>query len=146
LPYKDVSWFSYHDPSIDAGAAAKEAGMRPTPLVLPEPAIVVDVGDVREVLHAGRAVVHLGPHDTPVLIIRTRKGIFAIESRCPHAGHPLTDGTARRTSIRCSRHRLEYDLVSGACRTRRNSRPAMTYRAWLDSDGHVRVAVPDEVR
>ena len=118
--------------------------MRPTQLAPPDCASILDLGPERAVLAGGRAVVTVGRRDTPVLIVRTRKGIFAVEDRCPHAGFSLADGAARRRSIRCSRHGREYDLVSGACRTHPRSRPARTYPAWVDPSGHVLVAVPDE--
>jgi nitrite reductase/ring-hydroxylating ferredoxin subunit len=104
----------------------------------------MDLGPAHDVLANGRAVVAVGTRKVEVLIVRTRKGIFAIDNRCPHAGHPLEKGAARRTSIRCPAHGREYDMTSGLCRTRPRSRPLIIYPVWLDNDGHVRLAVPAE--
>ena len=56
---------------------------------------VLDLGPVAEVLTGGRTAITAGPEATPVLIIKTGRGVFATENRCPHRGLPLGDATVR---------------------------------------------------
>jgi 3-phenylpropionate/trans-cinnamate dioxygenase ferredoxin subunit len=106
---------------------------------------VLDLGRAREVFGDGRAIVAVGPEGTPVLIVETRRGVFAMENRCPHAGPPLDNAAIRRRYIKCAVHGLEYDMTSGVCRTGRKprSRPLLTYRAWVEQ-GHLFLALPTE--
>jgi len=118
--------------------------MRQAPRALREAATVVDVGLEAEVLAGGRALVDVGPRNTPVLIVKTRTRVFAMENRCPHAAYPLEQGSARRGRIRCALHSRDYDMASGLCRTRPGARPLVTYRAWVER-GRVMVALPAEL-
>jgi nitrite reductase/ring-hydroxylating ferredoxin subunit len=36
-----------------------------------------------------------------------------IQNVCPHAGAPLTQGTINNGAIRCARHGITFDLLSG---------------------------------
>jgi nitrite reductase/ring-hydroxylating ferredoxin subunit len=97
--------------------------------------IVIDLGLADEVLIRGRAVVSVGS-DTSVLIIKTRRGVFAVQNRCPHLGLPLSSASVRRRNLRCDLHGREYDMRSGACRggPRPRTRPLPTYLAWIRQD------------
>jgi nitrite reductase/ring-hydroxylating ferredoxin subunit len=39
--------------------------------------------------------------------------VIAIENACPHAGHPLSEGSVERGIVRCPLHGYEYDLATG---------------------------------
>lgn len=56
---------------------------------------VFDLGPAQEVLVNGRAVVTVGAEDTSVLIVATRRGVFAMQNRCPHLGLPLNRAAMR---------------------------------------------------
>jgi nitrite reductase/ring-hydroxylating ferredoxin subunit len=111
-----------------------------------EPGTVLDLGPVDEVLPRGRARVEVGRDGTPVLIVRNRRGVFAMRNRCPHRGVRLDDAKVRGKSIKCAFHGREYDLRSGDCRSkppgRRDGR-LTTYRCWVDR-GRLLLAVPAE--
>jgi nitrite reductase/ring-hydroxylating ferredoxin subunit len=112
--------------------------MRRSPPELADRIDEVDLGPVDEVLRDDRAVVTIGSNDTSLLIIRTRRGVFAMRNECPHMGLPLADATVRRGDLTCAHHGYRYDLTSGRCRSREGWRtlPLHTYRAWIES-GHV---------
>jgi nitrite reductase/ring-hydroxylating ferredoxin subunit len=96
---------------------------------------IVDLGPADELLATDRAVVTVGPDSASVLVFRTRHGVFATASRCPHMGLPLLDARARGRNLTCRHHRRRYDLMSGACRSRglERERGLMTYRAWIEN-------------
>lgn len=70
-----------------------------------------DCGAADVVLANGRAVIHFDAID--VLVVRTRRGIFAVEDRCPHMGRRLSDASISRRTLTCREHGLRYDLPSG---------------------------------
>jgi nitrite reductase (NADH) small subunit len=121
-------------------------GMTQSPPPFGEPSTVLDLGRADEVLIQGRAVVSAGP-DLSVLIIRTRRGVFAVRNRCPHRELPLTSAAVRRGSIECPFHGRQYDLASGACRGRRQppTGPLAVFRAWIEQD-RLFLAVPASAR
>jgi nitrite reductase/ring-hydroxylating ferredoxin subunit len=111
-----------------------------------ESAAVLDLGPVAQVLAGGRAQVTVGPDETPVLVIKTARGVFAMRNRCPHRGLPLDGATTRGRYVRCGFHGREYDMASGTCRpgTREpGARRLVTYRCWIDA-GHVFLALPGQ--
>jgi nitrite reductase/ring-hydroxylating ferredoxin subunit len=97
---------------------------------------VVDLGPADEILSTGRAVVTVGPDSASVLVIRTRHGVFATASRCPHMAMPLQDARVRGRHLTCRHHRRRYDLVSGACRNHGlEHEPGLaTYRTWIENN------------
>jgi len=87
---------------------------------------VVDLGDAADILASGRAVVTVTPDQCPdvaepleVLVVRTRRGLFAVESRCPHGLRPLGDANVRGRGVRCAGHGRRFDLRTGAQRSGR---------------------------
>jgi nitrite reductase/ring-hydroxylating ferredoxin subunit len=105
---------------------------------------VHDIGLASDVLTDGRAVVTLGPDATSVLIIQTRRGVFAMQNRCPHLGFSLdTVAAVRGRYVKCALHGREYDMTSGTCRRGLHPRtPRLpTYRAWIHHD-HLFIALP----
>ncbi len=52
-------------------------------------------------------------HDIDILIVRTEKGLFAIENRCPHQSRPLDRGLIEGDTIACMLHNVKISLTSG---------------------------------
>lgn len=104
------------------------------------PVAGIDLGPAAELLADGRAQVRIWPGGPGILVVKTRRGVFAMEDQCPHLGSPLADAAVRGRRIRCAAHGREYDMVSGACRSGRSGR-LLTYPCWVEH-GHVFVAVP----
>jgi 3-phenylpropionate/trans-cinnamate dioxygenase ferredoxin component len=67
-------------------------------------------------LKEGRVIVQVD--GVEVLVVRTRRGIFAVENRCPHTGRHLTDAAVSGSRLTCMGHQRRYDLVSGRPVTR----------------------------
>jgi nitrite reductase/ring-hydroxylating ferredoxin subunit len=102
---------------------------------------VLDLGPVEDTLSSGRAVIAIEPDEPPVLVVRTRKGVFAIQNRCPHLGLALDNATVRGHKLTCAHHGRRYDIKSGTCLSaglspRTRMRVLVTYRAWIQN-GHV---------
>lgn len=51
--------------------------------------------------------------NTHVVIGKLGPKIFAFDSRCPHKGGPLQDGTIIGRRIKCPWHGYEYDIFTG---------------------------------
>jgi nitrite reductase/ring-hydroxylating ferredoxin subunit len=119
--------------------------MRLAPPELGERTTVFDLGLAREVLVDRRAIVTVGPDDTSVLIVETRRGAFAIQNRCPHMGFPLDRAAVHGQHLKCAFHGREYDMTSGVCHggPKPGTRPLTTYRAWIDQD-HLFLALQTE--
>jgi nitrite reductase/ring-hydroxylating ferredoxin subunit len=103
----------------------------------------VDVCSEDELDRSGRLVVHLSDPPIDVLVIRTRRQVFAVENRCPHLGVSLDGGNVRGRTITCTTHGRRFDLVSGRCASGsgRPGRPLLTLLTWLDG-GRVWLAPP----
>jgi nitrite reductase/ring-hydroxylating ferredoxin subunit len=76
----------------------------------------VDVGPADRLLADGRVLAQVDGVD--VLVVRTRRGIFAVENQCPHTGRHLTDAAVSGAKLTCMGHRRRYDLRSGRAATR----------------------------
>lgn len=120
--------------SLDSPHLPSSAGTSPD---------VVDLGIAEQMLAAGRAVVMIGSIGE-VLIVRTRRGVFAMRNECPHTGRMLSDADVRGTTLRCRGHGRTYSMTacpaSGAVR----GRDLRLLSAWIE-DGHLLVEVPDEL-
>jgi nitrite reductase/ring-hydroxylating ferredoxin subunit len=119
--------------------------MRQTAPEIGERTSLFELGPPGEVLVHGRAIVTVEPNDTSVLIVQTRRGVFAIQNRCPHLGFPLDKAAVRGRHLKCAFHGREYDMSSGVCRgdPKPGTRPLTTYRAWIDQ-GHLFLALRSE--
>ncbi len=53
--------------------------------------------------------------DAGIVIIRTDRGVFAYEDRCPHAGWRLSSGDVRDGRLECPGHGWEFAVDTGAC-------------------------------
>ena len=106
----------------------------------------VDVCSEDELDRSGRLVVRLSDPPIDVLVIRTRRQVFAVENRCPHLGALLDGGNVNGRIITCTAHGRRFDLASGRCVTGpgRPGRTLVTMRTWLDG-GRVWLAAPRRV-
>lgn len=110
-----------------------------------------DVGSAEGLRAAGRLVARLGA--TSVLVVQTRRGLFAVENKCPHAHRRLTDAVVSGQRLICTGHGRKFDLVSGqpldrGRRTRcmRRFDVAVTAgRIWVTPMDREPVAVPSSV-
>lgn len=55
--------------------------------------------------------------DRHILLMRADGHIRALDSRCPHMGYPLSQGTVKDGVLRCHWHHWRFDLASGGCFT-----------------------------
>ncbi|MGZ6281140.1 MAG: Rieske (2Fe-2S) protein, partial [Ktedonobacteraceae bacterium] len=55
--------------------------------------------------------------DRHILLLLADGHIRALDSRCPHMGYPLSQGTIRDGVLRCHWHHWRFDLASGGCFT-----------------------------
>ena len=55
--------------------------------------------------------------DRHILLLLADGHIRALDSRCPHMGYPLSQGTVRDGVLRCHWHHWRFDLASGGCFT-----------------------------
>jgi nitrite reductase/ring-hydroxylating ferredoxin subunit len=55
--------------------------------------------------------------DRHILLLRADGQIRALDSRCPHMGYPLSQGTIKNGVLRCHWHHWRFDLASGGCFT-----------------------------
>jgi nitrite reductase/ring-hydroxylating ferredoxin subunit len=103
----------------------------------------VEVGSEAELDRRGRLVARLPEPPVDVLVVRTRRRVFAVENRCPHLGSVLDGGDVRGRVITCAAHGRRFDLRSGRglAGPGRRAQPLLTMRAWVDG-GKVWVAAP----
>lgn len=73
-----------------------------------------DLGCVEDMLVTGRVVVNLEACGIEILVVRTRRGVVAVENRCPHMGLSLEGATVRGRKLICAHHGRRYDLTT-AC-------------------------------
>lgn len=55
------------------------------------------------------------PDGSDIIVVRTWRGLYAIENRCPHAGAPLHDSRVHRQKLTCLWHGYSFSLESGNC-------------------------------
>jgi len=48
-----------------------------------------------------------------LLVVRHEQGVCVYRDRCPHQGHPLSDGTLVDGVLTCRLHRHTFDAASG---------------------------------
>ena len=98
----------------------------------------VDVASAEELLRHRRLVVTQEDLGTAILVVLTRRGVFAVENRCPHRGAPLDDAGIRGRTVTCPMHGRRYDLRSGRCSNGATTAPLRTWPARI-VDGRVLV-------
>jgi len=73
----------------------------------------VDVLSEAELATKSKAVVRV--EGRQILLLKTERGIFACNNRCPHEGYPLSEGALSAGCIlTCNWHNWKFDLESGA--------------------------------
>jgi nitrite reductase (NADH) small subunit len=92
---------------------------------------VVDVASAEDLARHGRLVVTPPELGTAILVVLTRRGVFAVENRCPHRGARLDDADIRGRSVTCAMHGRRYDLRSGRCSSGANATPLRTWPARI---------------
>lgn len=50
-----------------------------------------------------------------ILVVRTDRGVYAFDARCPHEGNPLSEGEILGDTLVCAFHGWRFDLETGAC-------------------------------
>src|SRR5260370_31990674 len=71
----------------------------------------VRVGSVVELADRGCTVISAGGHGIAVFAHDGR--FFAVDTRCPHMGFPLSRGTVRDGLLTCHWHHARFDLEGG---------------------------------
>lgn len=74
-----------------------------------EPIKVASATDVRE-----NALLPAKANGTPILLTRVDGKPYAISSKCPHLGLPLTKGKVVDGTVTCPFHGSRFDICSGA--------------------------------
>src|SRR5437016_5938782 len=75
----------------------------------------VKVADVAELEQKSFKVVTVD--DRHILLLRADGQIRTLDSRCPHMGYPLSQGTIKDGVLRCHWDHWRFDLASGGCFT-----------------------------
>lgn len=71
-----------------------------------------------------------------VLLVRTEKGIYAIQDKCPHAGTPLHNGKINeRNEIVCPLHSYCFNLADGKEMTNKDTSDLVTYPVKQNENG-----------
>jgi toluene monooxygenase system ferredoxin subunit len=52
-------------------------------------------------------------HGERLLVVRHEHGVCVYRDRCPHQGHPLSEGTLVDGVLTCRLHRHSFDAASG---------------------------------
>jgi nitrite reductase/ring-hydroxylating ferredoxin subunit len=102
------------------------------------PGDAVDLASAEQLARKGRLVVTAPDLGTTILLVWTRRGVFALENRCPHRGARLDDATVGGRTITCSMHGRRYDLRSGRCSSGATALPLRIWPARI-VDGRVLV-------
>lgn len=48
-----------------------------------------------------------------ICLLRTEDNVLAFEDRCPHRGHPLSEGACENGVLRCALHGWEFSIPEG---------------------------------
>ena len=89
-----------------------------------------------ELDRSGRAVVRVDGRQ--VLVLRTERGLYACNNRCPHEGYPLREGSLSDGCVlTCNWHNWKFDLATGETlvggdKLSRYAVKAEDGRIWLD--------------
>jgi nitrite reductase/ring-hydroxylating ferredoxin subunit len=90
---------------------------------------------VDELTRTGRLVLQVPESDVPVVVVKTRRGLFAFGDSCPHAGAPLRGGDVAGATLTCPWHARRYDLKSGRGVSARGGVARLRrWHAWLDGN------------
>jgi nitrite reductase/ring-hydroxylating ferredoxin subunit len=103
----------------------------------------VYAGTDDELRRLNRLVVQVPQSDVPVVVVRTRRAVFAFSDSCPHAGASLRSGAVAGTTVTCPKHARKYSLKSGRCVSALGSGARLRrWRVWVDDN---RVWIDEEL-
>ncbi|MBW7876542.1 MAG: Rieske (2Fe-2S) protein [Candidatus Cloacimonetes bacterium] len=68
-------------------------------------------GTLQDLEIKGRLIVKSGKRQ--ILVLRSSKGIHAVDHRCPHEGYPLSQGVQNDCVLTCAYHNWKFDLQTG---------------------------------
>ncbi len=68
-----------------------------------------------------------------IVVFHTKKGFFALENRCPHAGAALNDGMIKRDVLMCIWHGWKFNLQTGECLNQPQN-PARTFPLYIENN------------
>jgi nitrite reductase/ring-hydroxylating ferredoxin subunit len=95
----------------------------------------VYAGTDDELRRHNRLVVQVPQSDVPVVVVRTRRGVFAFSDSCPHADASLRTGDIARATVTCPKHARRYSLKSGRCVSALGSTARLRrWRVWVDDN------------
>ncbi len=99
-------------------------------------------GTLEDLETKGRLIVKSGKRQ--ILILRSSKGLHAVDHRCPHEGYPLSQGIQNDCVLTCAYHNWKFDLQTG-----QNSVGGDGLKVWpMDiRDGNIFVSIcePDPI-
>ncbi|MFM7127926.1 MAG: Rieske (2Fe-2S) protein [bacterium] len=78
----------------------------------------------------------------PIALFLLAGEVFAIDSRCTHAGAPLGSGWLDGAMVVCPLHRWKFDIRTGQCRTDPRQ-PVRSYRVEARKNGEVWVRITE---
>ncbi|MFC6886315.1 MULTISPECIES: Rieske (2Fe-2S) protein [Actinomadura] len=78
--------------------------------------------------------------DTPVALVRSGEGVFALSDICSHAEVSLSEGEVYDGTIECWLHGSCFDLASGKPTNPPATQPVATYKVKVE-DGDVYVSL-----
>lgn len=92
----------------------------------------VRVGSVADVPPGG--ALRASVEGVPVAIWRVGGAFFAMEDRCPHAGHTLHDGDLRGCVVVCPLHGWDFDVRTGFRPGGADGWPIPCFRVVVEGD------------
>lgn len=107
---------------------------------------IVQVSLAGELQSGAMKMVEIEGHQ--VLLARVQDAYYAVDSRCPHMGGNLSQGTLQGTIVTCPRHHSQFDITDGhvvrwtdytgvmlgVAKIFRSPRPIKTYKVSLDEE------------
>ncbi len=122
-----------------------ESQTRPAPDSGPGPdtadrrVIEAEVGHLSDLAPSAMKVVSVGEHR--VALIRTSKGVFALDNACPHQGYGLVTGALGSDTVTCQWHNWKFDVETGRCLL--GEEDVACHRVTVADDGTMTVSVTE---
>jgi nitrite reductase/ring-hydroxylating ferredoxin subunit len=100
------------------------------------------VGNISDFAEGVMKVVHVGHRR--VLLVRTAKGLYALDNACPHQGYGLARGDLAGDTVTCIWHNWKFAVDTGECVVGEEN--VRTHSVLIHEDGTVRVTLAAEDR
>jgi nitrite reductase (NADH) small subunit/3-phenylpropionate/trans-cinnamate dioxygenase ferredoxin subunit len=81
-----------------------------------------------------RGALRVEVEGVPVAVWRVGDAFYAMEDRCPHAGHALHDGALRGCVVVCPQHGWDFDLRTGFRPGNADGWPIPCFRVVVEGD------------